>query len=66
MAYEDQTWIAGARKKQIKRYLASATVSGDKKSITATVNIVGTVLVNIVQLVAPANGTTCYLTVMGD
>lgn len=42
------------------------TVSGDKKTLTVTVNRLGTVLVGIIQLVTAANGTTVFLQILGD
>lgn len=42
------------------------SLSGDKKSLTVTVNRLGTVLIGIIQFVTAANGTTVYLQIKGD
>lgn len=42
------------------------TLSGDKKSITLTVNRLGSVLIGIIQLITAANGATLNLSVWGD
>lgn len=42
------------------------TVAANKKSITVTVGKLGSVLLGIIQFLTAANGTTVYLTIMGD
>lgn len=46
--------------------LGSYALAGDKKSITLTVNKLGTVLIGIIQFVAAANGATVNLAVWGE
>lgn len=45
---------------------SSPTVAGNKKSITVTIGVLGTVILGIIQFVAAANGTTIYLQIKGD
>lgn len=41
-------------------------ISNDKKTLTLTINKLGSVLIGIIQFVAAANGQTVYLQVKGD
>jgi len=42
------------------------TLAADKKTLTLTVNKLGTVLVGIIQFISAANGVTVYMQVKGD
>lgn len=42
------------------------TLSADKKTLTLTINKLGSVLLGIIQLTSAANGVTVNLTVWGD
>lgn len=42
------------------------SVAGNKKSLTVTVNKLGTVLIGVIQLISAANGTVVYLQLKGD
>lgn len=46
--------------------ISSPTVSGDKKSITATVNQVTSVVLGLIQIASASNGVACNLLVLGD
>lgn len=46
--------------------ISAPTISGDKKSITATVNQVTSVVLGLVQITAAANAVQCNLLVLGD
>jgi len=46
--------------------ISAPTISSDKKSITATVNQVTSVVLGLIQITSAANGVTCNLLVLGD
>lgn len=46
--------------------ISAPTVSGDKKSITATVNQITSVVLGLIQITAVANLVPCNLLVLGD
>lgn len=45
---------------------SNLTLSGDNKSLTVTVNQLGTILLGIIQIVSAANGVVVYLQIKGD
>jgi len=47
-------------------FVMSFAIAGNKKSITVTVNRLGTVIAGLIQFISAANGTTVYLQVKGD
>lgn len=46
--------------------ISAPIIAGNKKSITATVNQVTSVLVGLLQITSATNGVTCNLLVLGD
>lgn len=46
--------------------LGGYSLAGDMKSITLTVNRLGTVLIGIIQFITGANGVTVHLNIWGD
>lgn len=46
--------------------ISAPTVAGNKKSITATVNQVTSVVLGLIQIAAAANGVQCNMLVLGD
>jgi len=63
--YKDSAkfWVDDAL---IQYQFGNYTVSGDNKSITVTINKLGTVLLGIIQFVSSADGFTVYLSIKGD
>lgn len=44
----------------------SLTVSVDKKTLTVSINRLGTIIAGLIQFITAANGTVIYLQVKGD
>lgn len=63
--YEDSIFFTSPNSSVIYTY-SNVTVSGDKKSVTASVSQVNSVLLGLLSFVTASNGTNVQLTVIGD
>lgn len=63
--YADSIFFTAPSSSALYTY-SSVTVSTDKKSITASVNQVSSIVLGLLSVVTPSNGVTVQLTVIGD